>query len=102
MWEAARALGLSPRNVLRLVVLPQVLRVVVPPMTSQYINIVKNSTLALAVGYTDFLTIMGTMINKTSHAIEGTAIIILVYLSINLSLSAVLNWYNTRVAVQDR
>lgn len=101
-WEAARALGLGPVSVLRLVVLPQTLRLIVPPMTSQYINVIKNSTLALAVGYTDFLTIMGTVINKTSHAVEGTMIIILVYLAINLSLSAVLNWYNRRVAIEER
>lgn len=101
-WEAARALGLSEAATLRRVVLPQMLRVVIPPMTSQYINVVKNSTLALAVGYTDFLTIMGTVINKSSHAVEGTVIIVLVYLAINLTLSAVLNAYNRRVAVRER
>lgn len=101
-WEAARALGLGTPAALRLVIIPQMMRVVVPPMTSQYINVIKNSTLALAVGYTDFLTIMGTVINKTSHAVEGTLIIILVYLAINLSLSAVLNWYNRHVAIAER
>ena len=101
-WEAARALGLSEARVLSRVVLPQMLRVVVPPMTSQYINVTKNSTLALAVGYTDFLTIMGTVINKTSHAVEGTLLIILVYLAINLSMSAALNAYNRRVAAEGR
>lgn len=101
-WEAARALGLSPPKVLRLVVLPQMLRVIVPPMTSQYINVVKNSTLALAVGYTDFMMVMGTVINKTSHAIEGTLVIVGVYLTINLAMSATLNWYNGQVAVKER
>lgn len=101
-WEAARALGLSQAKVLRLVVLPQMLRVIVPPMTSQYINVVKNSTLALAVGYTDFMMIMGTVINKTSHAIEGTLVIVSVYLTINLAMSAMLNWYNGQVAVKER
>lgn len=101
-WEAARALGLGAPATLRLVIIPQMMRIVVPPMTSQYINVIKNSTLALAVGYTDFLTIMGTVINKTSHAVEGTLIIILVYLAINLSLSAVLNWYNRHVAIAER
>jgi general L-amino acid transport system permease protein len=101
-WEAARALGLSARRVLALVVIPQMLRVIVPPMTSQYINVIKNSTLAIVVGYTDFMTVMGTVINKTSHAIEGTVIIVVVYLVINLSLSAVLNWYNRRVAFGNR
>jgi general L-amino acid transport system permease protein len=101
-WEAARALGLSEAATLRRVILPQMLRVVIPPMNSQYINVVKNSTLALAVGYTDFLTIMGTVINKTSHAVEGTVIIVLVYLGINLTLSALLNAYNRRVAARER
>ncbi|MCI3132837.1 ABC transporter permease subunit [Phenylobacterium aquaticum] len=101
-WEAARALGLSPPNVLRLVVLPQMLRVILPPMTSQYINVVKNSTLALVVGYTDFMTVMGTVINKTSHAIEGTLVIVGVYLTINLAMSATLNWYNGQLAVKER
>ena len=101
-WEAARALGLDEARVLSRVILPQMLRVIVPPMTSQYINVVKNSTLALAVGYTDFLTIMGTVINKTSHAVEGTVLIILVYLAINLSMSAALNAYNRHVAAEGR
>lgn len=101
-WEAARSLGLARPQTLRLVIIPQMMRTIVPPMTSQYINIVKNSTLALAVGYTEFLTIMGTMINKSSHAVEGTVIIIAVYLTINLSMSAVLNWYNYRVAARER
>ena len=101
-WEAARALGLSPGRVLRLVIIPQMMRVIVPPMTSQYINVVKNSTLAIVVGYSDFMVIMGTVINKTSRAVEGTAIIIVVYLAINLSLSAVMNVYNRRVAIKER
>lgn len=101
-WEAARALGLSRPRILRLIIIPQMMRVIVPPMTSQYINVVKNSTLALAVGYSDFMVVMGTVINKTSRAIEGTGVIILVYLAINLSLSAVMNVYNRRVAIKER
>lgn len=101
-WEAGRALGLRPRQILRLIVVPQMLRVIVPPMTSQYINIVKNSTLAIAVGYPDFLAVMGTVINKSSHAIEGVAIILAGYLIINLSLSLLLNWYNRRIALVER
>lgn len=95
-WEAARALGLSQWQVIRLVVVPQMMRVILPPMTSQYINVVKNSTLAIVVGYADFMTIMGTIINKTSRAIEGTLVLVVVYLTINLVLSSVLNWYNNR------
>lgn len=101
-WEAAAALGLPRGLMLRRIIVPQMLRVIVPPMTSQYINIVKNSTLVIAVGYVDFLTVMGTVINKTSHAIEGTVIIIIVYLAINLGLSMLFGWVNRRVALQGR
>lgn len=101
-WEAGRALGLRRGQVLRYVVIPQMYRVVLPPMTSQYINILKNSTLAIAVGYPDFLAIMGTIINKSSHAMEGIAIILGAYLAVNLSMSAGLNALNRRVAIAER
>ena len=73
-----------------------------PPLTSQYVNIVKNSTLAIAVGFQDFMTIMQTIINKSSHAVEGIFLILAVFLSLNLMLSAVLNWFNRRVAIVER
>jgi len=98
-WEAGRALGLSRGKILRFIVIPQTLRVIVPPLNSQYINVVKNSTLAIAVGYPDFLAVMNTMISKTSHSIEGVLIILGVYLVINLSLSTLANWYNRRVGL---
>lgn len=101
-WEAGYSLGLSRWQILRLVVIPQMLRVIIPPMNSQYINIVKNSTLVIAIGYADFMVVMGTMINKTSHAIEGTLIIIVTYLVINLTLSAVMNRLNRLVQVVER
>lgn len=101
-WEAGRALGLTRGQLLRLVIIPQTLRITVPPMTSQYINVVKNSTLAIAVGFQDFMTIMQTIINQTAHAIEGVAIILGVYLLLNLSLSAALNWFNRRIALVER
>ncbi len=101
-WEAAAALGLSKARTLRLVVIPQMLRVIIPPMTSQYINVVKNSTLVIAIGYADFMVVAGTVINKTSHAIEGTAIIIAVYLAINLTLSALMNAINRRIQQDPR
>lgn len=96
-WEAARALGLKERRILSLIIIPQTLRVIVPPMTSQYINLVKNSTLAIAVGFPDFMVTMTTIINRTSHAFEGIAIIVVVYLMINLSLSLLFNAYNRRL-----
>lgn len=101
-WEAAAVLGLTRGQTYRLVVIPLALRSIVPPLNSQYINVVKNSTLAIVVGYQDFMTVIGTMINKTSHAIEGVAIILGVFLLVNLGLSAVLNAYNRRIAIVER
>lgn len=101
-WEAGRSLGLPRGKILRYIVIPQTLRVIVPPLNSQYINVVKNSTLAIAVGYPDFLAVMNTIISKSSHAIEGVFIILAVYLGINLSLSALANWYNRRIALVER
>ena len=96
-WDAARAVGLSERDVLRHVVAPQALRVVVPPLTSQYLNLTKNSSLAVAIGYPDLVSIANTAINQTGQAIEGIAIIMAVYLTISLAISALMNWYNARL-----
>ena len=101
-WEAAKAVGLHQRQILRLIIIPQALRIILPPLTSQYINVIKNSTLAIAVGYQDFMTVVGTLINKSSHAIEGILIILGVFLIINLALSALLNWFNGRMAIVER
>jgi len=100
--EAAGALGLPRARVLRLIVLPQALRVIVPPMTSQYLNLTKNSSLAVAIGYPDLVSIANTTINQTGQAIEGVAIIMAVYLTISLSISAFMNWYNQRIALVER
>ena len=101
-WEAAQALGLKPGVVLKQIVLPQALRVIVPPMTSQYLNITKNSSLAVAIGYQDIVSIANTTLNQTGQAIEGIAIIMAVYLSISLSISLFMNWYNSRIALVER
>ncbi|MBP0494654.1 amino acid ABC transporter permease [Pararoseomonas indoligenes] len=101
-WEAAQALGLRPGVVLRQVVLPQALRVIVPPMTSQYLNLTKNSSLAVAIGYQDIVSIANTTLNQTGQAIEGIAIIMAVYLTISLSISFSMNWYNNRIALVER
>jgi len=100
--EAANALGLSRRMTLRLVVLPQALRVIIPPLTSQYLNITKNSSLAVAIGYPDIVSIANTSINQNGQAIEGIAIIMAVYLTVSLSISAFMNWYNKRIALVER
>ena len=96
-WEAAQAVGLTRGQALRHVVLPQALRVIVPPMASQYLDLTKNSSLAVAIGYPDLVSIANTTINQTGQAIEGMAIIMAVYLTISLSISAFMNWYNARV-----
>jgi general L-amino acid transport system permease protein len=96
-WEAAYAVGLTRGQALRHVVLPQALRVVVPPLASQYLNLMKNSSLAVAIGYPDLVSIANTTINQSGQAIEGVAIIMTVYLTISLSISAFMNWYNARI-----
>jgi general L-amino acid transport system permease protein len=98
--EAAHALGLTRAQAMRKVILPQALRVIVPPMTSQYLNLTKNSSLAVAIGYPDLVSIANTTMNQTGQAIEGIAIIMAVYLTISLSISAFMNWYNARVALR--
>jgi len=100
--EAARALGLPSTETLRLVVLPQALRVIVPPVTSQYLNLAKNSSLALAIGYPDLVSIANTTLNQTGQAIEGVAMIMGTYLTISLSISLFMNWYNKRIALVER
>ncbi len=101
-WEAAQALGLKPGLVLNKIVLPQALRVIVPPMTSQFLNLTKNSSLAVAIGYQDIVSIANTTLNQTGQAIEGIAIIMLVYLTISLSISLFMNWYNAKIALVER
>jgi general L-amino acid transport system permease protein len=101
-WEAAGALGLKRGPILRHIVLPQALRVIIPPMTSQYLNLTKNSSLAVAIGYQDLVSIANTTLNQTGQAIEGIAVIMAVYLTISLSISLFMNWYNARIALVER
>lgn len=100
--EAAAALGLSRGQTMRLVMLPQALRVIIPPVTNQYLNLTKNSSLAVAIGYPDVVSIANTAINQTGRAVECIAIIMLVYLSTSLFTSVAMNWYNTRSAIKER
>ena len=100
--EAAMSLGLRPGQVLRLVILPQALRVIIPPLTSQMLNLTKNSTLAIAIGFPDFVSVANTTINQTGQAIEGVGMIMVVYLFFSLSTSALMNWYNKKVALVER
>ena len=100
--EASSALGLKRGQSLHLVILPQAMRVIIPPMTSQYLNITKNSSLAVAIGYPDIVSVANTVLNQTGQAIEGIATIMAVYLTISLSISAFMNWYNRRIALKER
>ncbi|NUM48273.1 MAG: ABC transporter permease subunit [Anaerolineales bacterium] len=100
--EAARALGLTGFQTLRLVVFPQALRVIIPPLTSQYLNLTKNSSLAVAVGYPDLVQVYGTIINQSGRAVEMTAIMMATYLSFSLLTSLVLNVYNKRIQLVER
>jgi len=100
--EAAYALGLRPSATLRFVVIPQAMRVIIPPLTNQYLNLTKNSSLAVAIGYQDVVSIANTTLNQTGQAIEGIALIMLVFLVISLGISLTMNWYNARVALTER
>ncbi|HWL71171.1 MAG TPA: amino acid ABC transporter permease [Geminicoccus sp.] len=100
--EAASALGLDHSQTLRLVVVPQALRVIVPPLTSQYLNLTKNSSLGVAVGYPDLFSVAGTINNQTGQAVEVIAITMAVYLLFSLITSAFMNWYNARIALVER
>jgi general L-amino acid transport system permease protein len=100
--EAAMAIGLRPGRVLHLVVLPQAMRVIIPPLTSQMLNLTKNSSLAVAIGFPDFVSVANTTINQTGQAIEGITLIMVVYLSISLLTSLFMNWYNKKSALVER
>lgn len=101
--EAAASLGLRPGRVLRLVIIPQAMRVIIPPLTSQYLNLAKNSSLAAAIGYPDMVSLFaGTVLNQTGQAIETMAITMSVYLAISISISLLMNWYNKRIALIER
>ncbi len=101
-WEAGGALGLPRGVVLRRIVLPQSLRIIIPPMASQYLNLIKNSSLAVGIGYQDIVSIADTTLNQTGQAIEGVTIIMLVYLTFSITISVFMNWYNARIALKER
>jgi general L-amino acid transport system permease protein len=100
--EAAMSIGLRPGKVLNLVILPQAFRVIIPPMTSQMLNLTKNSSLAVAIGFPDFFSVANTTINQTGQSLEGMALIMLVYLIFSLFTSVFMNWYNKKVALVER
>ncbi|OCO98435.1 MULTISPECIES: ABC transporter permease subunit [unclassified Ensifer] len=101
-WEAATALGLSRGRTLKLVILPQALRIIIPPLTNTYLTVFKNSSLAIAIGYPDLVMVSNTVMNQTGQAIEAIAIFMGVYLGLSILISLVMNWYNARVALRER
>lgn len=101
-YEAARALGLSSYQMTRLVIFPQALRVIIPPLTSQYLNLTKNSSLAVYIGYPDLYSVSGTIYNQTGRAVEVTLLMMAVYLFFSLTTSAFMNWYNRKIRFVER
>ncbi|HEY9748763.1 MAG TPA: ABC transporter permease subunit, partial [Allocoleopsis sp.] len=101
-WEAARALGLKPSYILRLVIFPQALRSIVPSLGNQYLNLAKNSSLAIAIGYPDLYAVASTTYNQTGRAVEVMILISVTYLSISLVISSLINWYNRTVQLVER
>ncbi|KEQ08005.1 amino acid ABC transporter permease [Pseudorhizobium pelagicum] len=100
--EAASALGLQPSMTTRLVVIPQAMRIIIPPLTSQYLNLTKNSSLGVAVGFPELVSTGGTTMNQTGQAIEVVSIWLVVYLSISIATSMFMNWFNARMALVER
>ncbi len=100
--EAASALGMRGNNITRLIVVPQAMRIIIPPLTSQYLNLTKNSSLAVAVGFSDLVAVGGTILNQTGQAVEVVAIWLVVYLSLSLTTALVMNWFNAKMALVER
>ena len=99
-WEAARSLGLPPLLIMRLVIFPQALRVILPPLTSQYLNLTKNSSLAIAIGYPDLYFVASTTFNQTGRAVEVMLLLILTYLTLSLTISLTMNLFNRQVQIK--
>ncbi len=100
--EAAMSIGLKKKHILNLVILPQALRIIIPPLTSQMLNLTKNSSLAIAIGYPDFVSVANTTINQTGQSIEGVAMIMACYLMFSISTSIFMNWYNKKSKLVER
>jgi general L-amino acid transport system permease protein len=100
--EASQAVGLSRGQLLKLVVIPQAMRIIIPPLTSQFLNLTKNSSLAIAIGYPDLVAVGGTILNQTGQAVEIVAIWMVVYLGISILTSVFMNWFNAKMALVER
>jgi len=100
--EAAGALGLHPSSITRLVVVPQALRIIIPPLTSQYLNLTKNSSLAIAIGFADYFAVSGTILNQTGQAVELMFLVVIAYLLLSIVTSLFMNWFNAKMALVER
>jgi general L-amino acid transport system permease protein len=100
--EAAGALGLHPSSITRLVVVPQALRIIIPPLTSQYLNLTKNSSLAIAIGFADYFAVSGTILNQTGQAVELMSLVVIAYLLLSIVTSLFMNWFNAKMALVER
>ena len=101
--EAAASIGLTPGQVLKLVIMPQALRIIIPPTTNQYLNLTKNSSLAAAIAYPDLVLVFaGTALMQTGKAIEIVSITMFTYLTLSISISLLMNWYNKKIAIQEK
>ncbi len=101
-WEASRALGLGMSETLRMIVLPQAMRVAIPPLTSQYLNLTKNSSLAIAIGYPDLFNVSLTILNRSGAEVQMFILIMGTYLTFSIVTSLFMNWYNQRMALVER
>ena len=101
-WEAAESLGLNRKRAMKLVILPQALRVIIPPLISQILNLTKNSSLAVAIAYPDFVAVANTTMNQTGQAVELVLLIMFVYLIISLTTSLLMNWYNKKISLVEK
>jgi general L-amino acid transport system permease protein len=101
--EAAASIGLTPNQVLKLVIMPQALRIIIPPTTNQYLNLTKNSSLAAAIAYPDLVLVFaGTALMQTGKAIEIVFITMFTYLTLSITISLFMNWYNKKIAIQEK
>ena len=101
--EAAASIGLNRKQVLNLIIMPQALRIIIPPTTNQYLNLTKNSSLAAAIAYPDLVLVFaGTALMQTGKAIEIVSITMFTYLTLSISISILMNWYNKRIAIQEK
>jgi len=101
-WEAGKSLGLSRVKILRLLIIPQGLRLIVPPLTTQFLNLTKNSSLAVAIAYPDFVNVANTTLNQTGQAVELVFLIMFIYFVFNIIIASLMGWYNRKIQLVEK